>query len=217
MTLQETTRPSLKSLLHSCGNTRQSRLPNRRMALTLKDARNPTFKQPSRSSAAGMSSETGESSTSPMRAWFRCQRSWVRASASGVSTAGLCGGGRMTIARSRPRPAERGRGVDGRPDLAVRAQPNMAGQHDLLRVAPDVLAVGMKYVTLARELLWRPTNEVPVLGEPGGGAQRAPLPAAADDDRRVRLLHRFWLTPRAGELVVLAGEVCRLSRQQARR
>src|SRR6266496_4309689 len=111
--------------------------------------------------------------------------------------------------------AERGRGVDGRPDLAVGAQANMAGQHDLRRVAPDVVAVGMKNVTLAGELLRRPAEEVPVLGEPGGGTQRAPLPAAADDDRRVRLLYRFWLTPRAGELVVLAGEIRRLSRQQA--
>jgi len=111
--------------------------------------------------------------------------------------------------------AERGRGVDGRSDLAVRAEPDMAGQHDLRRVAPNVAAVGMKNVTLAGELLRRPTDEVPVLGKPGGGSQRPPLPAAADDNRRVRLLHRFWLTPRAGELVVLAGEIRRLSRQQA--
>ena len=84
--------------------------------------------------------------------------------------------------------AEPGRGIDGRPDLAVQTEANMAGQHDLRRIAPDVVAVGMKNVTLAGELLRRPTDEVPVLGEPGGGTQRAPLPAAADDDRRVRLL-----------------------------
>src|ERR1700684_3901737 len=73
----------------------------------------------------------------------------------------------------------------------------------------------MKNITLAGELLRRPPDEVPGLGKPGGGAQRSPLPAAPDDDRRVRLLHPVWLTPRAGELVVLAGEIRRLSLQQA--
>src|SRR5579863_4403202 len=90
----------------------------------------------------------------------------------------------------------------------------MAGQHDLRRVAPNVAAVGMKNIALACELLRRPADEVPVLGEPSSGTQRAPLPAASDDDRRMRLLHGFWLAARAGELVVLAGEVRRLSRQQ---
>src|SRR5450755_239429 len=91
----------------------------------------------------------------------------------------------------------------------------MAGQHDLPRVAPNVVTVGMKNVTLAGELLRRPTDEVPVLGKPGGRSQGTPLPAAADDNWRMRPLHRFWLTPRAGKLEVLAGEICRLSRQQA--
>ena len=51
---------------------------------------------------------------------------------------------------------ERGRGVDGPPNLAVRAEPDMAGQHDLRRVAPNVVAVGMKNITLAGELLCDP-------------------------------------------------------------
>jgi|SRR6266496_2578101 len=45
--------------------------------------------------------------------------------------------------------------------------------------------------------------------------QRAALPAAADADRRVRLLHGFRLTARVGELVVLTGEIRRLPRQQS--
>ena len=42
-------------------------------------------------------------------------------------------------------------------------------------------------VTFARELLGRAAEEVPVLGEPGGGAQCPLLAVAADADRRVRL------------------------------
>jgi hypothetical protein len=75
--------------------------------------------------------------------------------------------------------------------------------------------VGVKNVALARELLGRASDEVPVLREPGSGAQRAPLAAAPDDDRRVRLLYRLGLAARAGELVVLAREICRLLAQEA--
>src|SRR6202044_1674306 len=80
--------------------------------------------------------------------------------------------------------AERGRGVDGRAGLAGGAEADRAGPDDLRWVGRNGAAVGMKNVTLAGELLRRPADEVPVLGEPGGRSQRAPLPAAADDDRR---------------------------------
>src|SRR5215472_16697644 len=111
--------------------------------------------------------------------------------------------------------AERGHGVCDRSGVAAGAQPDVAGQRDLFRITADVLAVRVQHITLARELFWATADKVPVLREPRGGAQRAPFPAAADAHRRVRLLPRLWLTARAGELVVPAGEVRGLPRQQA--
>ena len=64
--------------------------------------------------------------------------------------------------------AERRRGVDGWSDLAVRAEPDMAGQHDLRRVAPDVAAVGMKHITLGANSSGGPEHVAPG-GVLGGG------------------------------------------------
>ena len=53
-------------------------------------------------------------------------------------------------------------------------------------VAAKVLAVLMQDLALAGELLGRAAHEVPVLGETGRCAERPPLPATTDADRRVR-------------------------------
>ena len=50
-------------------------------------------------------------------------------------------------------------------------------------------------------------GRVPVLREPGDGAQRARRTVAADRDRRVRLLHRLRLAARVAQLHVRAVEV----------
>ena len=110
--------------------------------------------------------------------------------------------------------AQRRCGVHDRPGITSRAQPDVAGHHDLRGIPADVAAVRVKHVALARELLRRAADKVPVLREPRGSAQRAALTAAADTDRRVRPLHRLGLTPRIGELVILAGEIRRLLCQQ---
>src|SRR5215469_1949366 len=111
--------------------------------------------------------------------------------------------------------AEFSRRFHDRPDIAAGGQPHMAGQHDLLRITPDVQAVPVQHIALARELRGRAADKVPVLREPRGGAQRAALAAAADADRGVRLLHGLGLRARAGELVVPTGEIRRLVREQA--
>ena len=90
----------------------------------------------------------------------------------------------------------------------------MRGQRDLGRVAADVRAVAVQHVTLTGELFGRAADEVPVLGVLRGRAQRALLAAAADADRRVRLLHPLRLAPGVGEPVVLALERRGLLRQQ---
>jgi hypothetical protein len=56
----------------------------------------------------------------------------------------------------------------------------------------------MQHVLRARELLDGAADEVPVLRESGGRAQRPLLTAATDADRRVRLLQRLWLAARVG-------------------
>src|SRR6516225_11733672 len=111
--------------------------------------------------------------------------------------------------------AERGRGVRDRSGVAAGAEPNVAGQHDLLGITADVQAVRVQHVALTRELLGGAADKVPMLREPRGGAQRAPFPAAADADGRVRLLHGLWFAARAREPVIRAVEVRGLPRQQA--
>ena len=90
------------------------------------------------------------------------------------------------------------------------AKTDMAGEQDLLRVAAEVLAVLVQDVALAGELLGRAPQEVPVLGKPGGSAERPLLTATADADRRVGALDRLGLVAGVGELVVLALEGRRL-------
>src|SRR6476646_1469612 len=70
-------------------------------------------------------------------------------------------------------------------------------------------------VALAGELLGRAADEVPVLGILRGDAQRALLTAAADADRRVRLLRAFRLVAGVLELIELAVEGRRVLAQQA--
>ena len=96
--------------------------------------------------------------------------------------------------------------------LWVAGENDVAGEEDLLRVAPDFLAVLVQDVALVGELLGRASHEVPVLGEPGCSAKRPLLTAASDADRRVGALHRLGLVTGLGELVVLALECRRLLR-----
>src|ERR1700722_19169155 len=77
-----------------------------------------------------------------------------------------------------------GRRLRGGPGHVVPLEPHVGGQGDLLRVPSHVRAVLVEHVALAGEVLGGPAHEVPVLGVHRGGAQGAPLAAAADDDRR---------------------------------
>src|SRR5437899_5832630 len=83
----------------------------------------------------------------------------------------------------------------------------MGGHRDLARVAAEVRAVPVQYIQFVVEDVDIAAAEVPVLGESGGGTQRALLARAADADRRVRFLDRLGLAARVGGRVVLAGEV----------
>ena len=72
--------------------------------------------------------------------------------------------------------------------LGIPGESDVTGEEDLRRVAAEVLAVLMQDVAFAGELFRRATDEVPVLGEPGGRAQRPLLTAPADADRRMGAL-----------------------------
>jgi 3-hydroxyisobutyrate dehydrogenase-like beta-hydroxyacid dehydrogenase len=77
---------------------------------------------------------------------------------------------------------------------------------DLVHVPPESGAVPGEHLLQFQPLLGALGDGVPLLSPARHGAQRPLLPAAADRDRRVRLLHRFRLAPGLGELDVLAGK-----------
>src|ERR1022692_4092599 len=96
--------------------------------------------------------------------------------------------------------------------IAVEA--DMTRQRDLCWVPPQIRAMLVQHGTLAVELRRRPSDEVPVLGKAGRSAERAPLAAAADADRRMRPLERLGATPSVGKLVEAARERgCLLSQE----
>src|SRR5580704_6585342 len=108
--------------------------------------------------------------------------------------------------------AERSRA--GRRLRCVTGVDDVAGQQNLGRVLADVGAVLVQHVLCAGELLDGAADEVPVLSEARGCAQRALLAAAADAERRVRSLHRLGLAPGISQLVIAAAEGRDVLRQQ---
>ena len=101
--------------------------------------------------------------------------------------------------------------IDGR-----RGEPQVRRGHDLVDVAADVGAVLGEDLARPRVVVDRPAGHVPVLRVAGHGPQRALRAGSADDDGRVRPLHRLRLTARLAQLVVRALEVGDLVAQQAR-
>jgi 3-hydroxyisobutyrate dehydrogenase-like beta-hydroxyacid dehydrogenase len=77
---------------------------------------------------------------------------------------------------------------------------------DLVHVATESGAVPGEHLLQLQPLLRALGDGVPLLGPARYGAQRPLLAAAADRNRRVRLLHRLRLAPGLGEPDVLAGE-----------
>src|SRR5207302_5709058 len=105
-------------------------------------------------------------------------------------------------------------GLDSGCRVAAGVETDVTRQHDLLRVPADRGAVLVKHVALAGELLGRPAEEVPVLGEAGGGAQGALFTVAADAEGRTWSLHRLGFAAGVAKLVVAAVEGRGLLRQQ---
>jgi len=88
--------------------------------------------------------------------------------------------------------------------VGLHADVDRAG--DLVHVAPEGGAVPGEHLLQLKPLLRALGDGVPLLGPARHGTQRALLSAAADRDRRVRLLHRLRFAPGLGELDVLASE-----------
>jgi hypothetical protein len=90
--------------------------------------------------------------------------------------------------------------------VRVRPEAQVDRTGDLAHVPSDGGAVPGQDVLKLEPLLRALGERVPLLGPARHGAQRAPLAAAADRDRRMRPLHGLRLAPGVGELDVLAGE-----------
>jgi 3-hydroxyisobutyrate dehydrogenase-like beta-hydroxyacid dehydrogenase len=91
-------------------------------------------------------------------------------------------------------------------EVNVPLDPDVDRAGDLVQVPPDGGAVPGEHLPQLEPLLRALGDGVPLLGPPGHGAQRTLPAAAADRDRRVRLLHWFRLAPGLGEPDVAAGE-----------
>ena len=87
-------------------------------------------------------------------------------------------------------------------------------RRDLGRIASDGVTVPPQHITLGEELLHGAAGEVPMLREARDRTEGAPLAAATDADRRVRLLERLGVAAGVLELDVLPLERRGLVRQQ---
>src|SRR6185436_3198971 len=90
--------------------------------------------------------------------------------------------------------------------VLVRTDERRRHQREPERVASGPLALGVELLPERADVVHRGEGRVVLVGPAHGGPHGAALPAAADDQRRARLLHR--LRQRAGRLqpVVLARE-----------
>jgi 3-hydroxyisobutyrate dehydrogenase-like beta-hydroxyacid dehydrogenase len=99
-----------------------------------------------------------------------------------------------------------GRHCDHGLQVPVRLDAHVDRAGDLVHIPAERGAVPSEHLLQLQPLLRAFGDGVPLLGPARHGAQRALLAAAADRDRRVRLLDRLRLAPGLGELDVPAAE-----------